>query len=111
MAWYVVHHGREPSVYSSWDKAHALVDGFKGNCYKKYNSREEAFEAFFGHGQPVNPPLLEPMNPPLLELLHPPLLEPAGHDQFPLWHNSFVVKVVLIVVMALVIAFLVWKLM
>jgi hypothetical protein len=78
---------------------------------KKYNSREEAFEAFFGHGQPVNPPLLEPMNPPLLELLHPPLLEPAGHDQFPLWHNSFVVKVVLIVVMALVIAFLVWKLM
>ena len=54
----------------------------KGNCYKKINSREEAFQAFYGQGQHVNPPQLEP----------------AGHDQFPLRHNSFEVKDVIIVV-------------
>ena len=30
MAWYVVHRRKEPGVYSSWDKAHAQVDGFQG---------------------------------------------------------------------------------
>jgi viroplasmin and RNaseH domain-containing protein len=68
MAWYVVHCGKEPGMYSSWDKPHAQVDGFKGACYKKFKSREKAFQAFYGHGEPVKPPQLKP----------------AGHDQLPL---------------------------
>jgi len=57
MAWYVVHVGKKPGVYSSWEEAHEQVNGFKGNCYKKYNTRNQAKQAFYGH--PLeNPPLL-----------------------------------------------------
>jgi hypothetical protein len=35
---------------------------------KKFKSREKAFQAFYGHGEPVKPPQLKP----------------AGHDQLPL---------------------------
>jgi viroplasmin and RNaseH domain-containing protein len=48
MAWYVVHVGRRPGVYSNWDDAHAQVNGYKGCCHKKFKTREEAFEAFYG---------------------------------------------------------------
>jgi viroplasmin and RNaseH domain-containing protein len=50
MAWYVVHVGRRPGVYSKWDDAHAQVNGYKGCCHKKFKTREEAFQAFYdGH--------------------------------------------------------------
>ncbi|AQK73006.1 hypothetical protein ZEAMMB73_Zm00001d038286 [Zea mays] len=49
MAWYVVHVGRQTGVYSSWEACHAQVNGCKGACYKRYNSREEAMTAFNGH--------------------------------------------------------------
>jgi viroplasmin and RNaseH domain-containing protein len=48
MAWYVVHVGRRPGVYSNWDDAHTQVNGYKGCCHKKFKTREEAFEAFYG---------------------------------------------------------------
>ena len=50
MPWYVVHHGWTPGVYSNWHDAHAEVDRFKGACYKKYQSEDEAYAAFF-YGQ------------------------------------------------------------
>lgn len=105
MAWYVVFHEREPGVYNTWDQAHAQVHGFKGNCYRKYQSREEAFQAFYGYEQAVVPPLHEP----LLVAVDPPVLQPAPNDQIPLWQNSLVTKVVIIVVMDLLLGFSVWK--
>ena len=48
MTWYVVHRGRKTGVFCSWDACHAQVIGFKGACYKGFNSREEAFAAFYG---------------------------------------------------------------
>jgi viroplasmin and RNaseH domain-containing protein len=48
MAWYVVHVGRRPRVYTNWDDAHAQVNGYKGCCHKKFKTREETFEAFYG---------------------------------------------------------------
>ncbi|KAF8733917.1 hypothetical protein HU200_014774 [Digitaria exilis] len=48
MRWYVVHVGRETGVFSTWEAAHAQVDGFKGACYQRYNSRDEAMQAFYG---------------------------------------------------------------
>ncbi|XP_014660844.1 uncharacterized protein LOC106804386 [Setaria italica] len=47
MAWYVVHVGRQPGVYSNWVHDHAQVSGYKGACHKKYKSSEEAFAAFY----------------------------------------------------------------
>ena len=100
MAWYVVHIGKEPGVYSSWAEAHAQVDGFKGNCYKKYETRNEALLAFYGD-QPENPPLLQPVSAPLLEN--------DGNGNFRLCHSSFIL--VIAVVIALLVGFFIWKLM
>jgi viroplasmin and RNaseH domain-containing protein len=100
MAWYVVHVGKEPGVYGTWAEAHAQVDGFKGNCYKKYNTRNEALQAFYGH-LPENPPLLQPLNPPVLEN--------GGHDDFP--KCNVATKLVIVVVIAFVVGFLIWKMM
>lgn len=43
---YVVFVGRKPGIYDKWSDAHAQVYRFPGSCYKGYNSREEAHEAF-----------------------------------------------------------------
>ena len=48
MAWYVVHVGRQTGVFPTWDACHAQVDGFRGACYKKFKTREEAVKAFYG---------------------------------------------------------------
>lgn len=58
MSWYVVHAGRRTGVFSTWDACHAQVDGFRGACYKKYKTREEAVAAFYG---PKNEPELKPV--------------------------------------------------
>ena len=42
MTWYVVFKGRVPGVYEHWDNAHRQVDGFKGNRYKGYPTRNIA---------------------------------------------------------------------
>ena len=86
MAWYVVHVGKEPGVYSSWAEAHAQVDGFKGNCYKKYKTRNEALIAFYGD-----------------HLENPPLLQNDGNGNFRLCHSSFIL--VIAVVIALLVVF------
>lgn len=105
MAWYVVFIGREPGVYNSWAKAHDQVHGFKGNCYKKYRSRQAADEAFLAYEQAVHPPQQQP----LLLADELPVLEPAVHHQIHIWQNSAVIKVVITVVIALLLGFLVWK--
>ena len=46
MTWYVVHHGRQSGVFSSWEECHAQVNGFKGACYKGYKSKHEAVAAY-----------------------------------------------------------------
>jgi hypothetical protein len=98
MTWYVVHVGKVPSVYTSWAEAHAQVDAFKSNCYKKFNTRNEAWLAFYGH-LPEDEPLLQPLNPPVLAAVE--------NDHFPLWHIA--VKFVIVVVVALLVGFLIWK--
>ena len=100
MAWYIVHVGKEPRVYSSWAEAHAQVDGFKGNCYKKYETRNEALLAFYGD-QPKNAPLLQPVSAPLLET--------DENGNFRLCHSSFIL--VIAVAIALLVGFFIWKLM
>ena len=93
MAWYVVHVGKEPGVYSSWAEAHAQGDGFKGNCYKKYKIRNEALLAFYGD-QPENPPPLQPVSAPLLEN--------DGNDNFRLCHSSFILVIAVVIVLLVV---------
>ena len=46
MTWYVVHHGRQSRVFSSWEECHAQVNGFKEACYKGYKSKHEAVAAY-----------------------------------------------------------------
>lgn len=71
--YYVVWHGVEPGIYSSWDDCQRQVKGFAGAVYKSFKSEEEACEAYHSspslyvkaratdappHGprQPENPP-------------------------------------------------------
>jgi viroplasmin and RNaseH domain-containing protein len=41
-------YGCKTGVFSSQETCHNQVVGFKGDCYKKYNTREEAEAAFHG---------------------------------------------------------------
>ncbi|KZV29233.1 hypothetical protein F511_22398 [Dorcoceras hygrometricum] len=43
---YVVFVGREPDVYEKWSDASKQVCGFRGSCYKGYDSKKDAEEAF-----------------------------------------------------------------
>ena len=45
MAWYVVHVGRRTGLFYCWEDCHAQINGFSGACYKRYNSKEEAITA------------------------------------------------------------------
>ena len=58
MAWYVVHVGRVPGIYLTWEYCYAQVNQYLGNCYKKYNKEVEALRAYYGpmsanHGHPL----------------------------------------------------------
>ena len=44
--YYVVWKGKETGVFSSWDKAKKLVQGFEGAQYKSFISKTEADKAF-----------------------------------------------------------------
>ena len=105
MPWYVVHHGWTPGVYSNWHDAHAEVDKFKGACHKKYQIEQEAYEAFYGRQDVLQPPPLEPAAPPLE--LAAPTLEPTTPDK-KTRQSAFDVMHVIILALALVISFLVW---
>ena len=43
---YVVWHGVEPGVYSSWSECEQQVKGFEGAVYKSFKTEEEALDAF-----------------------------------------------------------------
>ncbi|KZV40006.1 hypothetical protein F511_12401 [Dorcoceras hygrometricum] len=43
---YVVFVGREPDVYERWSEASKQVSGFRESCYKGYETKEDAEEAF-----------------------------------------------------------------
>jgi hypothetical protein len=77
------------------------VNGFKGNCYKKYNSRNQAVQAFYGHSLD-NPPLLQPVNPPHV-------YNDGNDGSLALWLAVF--KIVILLVVFLLIGFLIWKLL
>ena len=46
MPWYVVFHGYEPGVYRQWADCQKQISGFCDNCYKRYETKEEAIMAF-----------------------------------------------------------------
>ena len=48
MAWYVVHVGRVPGIYRTWQDCHAQVHRYPGNCYKKYNTEVKDLAAYNG---------------------------------------------------------------
>ena len=48
MAWYVVHVGRVPGMYLTWEDCYAQVNQYPGNYYKKYNTEAEALRAYYG---------------------------------------------------------------
>ena len=95
----------DPGVYSNWHDAHAEVDKFKGACHKKYQIEQEAYEAFYGRLDVLQPPPLEPAAPPLE--LAAPTLEPTTPDK-KTRQSAFDVMHVIILAQALVISFLVW---
>ena len=45
--YYVVWHGVEPGIYTSWDECLQQVKGFEGAVYKSFQSEEEAREAYY----------------------------------------------------------------
>jgi hypothetical protein len=47
--WYVVYVGRVPGVYEEWPDCHKQVNGFKGNSYKSYMTREVAEKKWRNH--------------------------------------------------------------
>ena len=45
---YVVHVGRVPGIYLTWEDYYAQVNHYPGNLYKKYNIEDEALRAYYG---------------------------------------------------------------
>ena len=86
MAWYVVHVGRMPGIYRTWEDCYAQVNRYP--VHKKYNTEAEALRAYYSHlaylanhGQPA---YYGPMNanhghPLALEIEEKP---PAGDVKF-----------------------------
>ncbi|KZV54453.1 hypothetical protein F511_09768, partial [Dorcoceras hygrometricum] len=48
---YIVFVGREPGVYERWSEASKQVCGFRGSCYKGYEIKKDAEEAFRSFSQ------------------------------------------------------------
>ena len=46
MPWYVVFHGKEPGVFHQWSDCQKQISGFRDNCYKRYETKDEAIMAF-----------------------------------------------------------------
>ena len=49
MPCYVVFEGRVPGVYDEWEDCKKQVHKFSGNCYKGYETREEAVAKWRNH--------------------------------------------------------------
>lgn len=53
MNYYVVHTGRNPGIYKSWEECKKQIDFFSGAKYKKFSNRDEA-EYYLKHGPSLN---------------------------------------------------------
>ena len=116
MAWYVVHVGHMPGIYRTWEDCYAQVNRYPGNLHKKYNTEAEALRAYYSHpvylanhGQPA---YYGPMNanhghPLALEIEEKPPTGDVKIRRIAPWSW----KDVMLLFMAMVIAFLIWKLM
>ena len=103
MAWYVVHVGHMPGIYRTWEDCYAQVNRYLGNLHKKYNTEAKALRAYYSH-----PAYLANHGHPLaLEIEEKP---PAG-DMKIRRIAPWSWKDVMLLFMAMVIAFLIWKLM
>ena len=85
----------------SWEDCYAQVNQYLGNCYKKYNTKAEALRAYYGpmsanHGHPL-----------ALEIEE----EPPARDMKIRRIAPWSWKDAMLLFMAMVIAFLIWKLM
>ena len=49
MTYYVVFEGRVPGVYDEWKDCKPQVHKFSGNCYKGYETRQEAVAKWRDH--------------------------------------------------------------
>jgi viroplasmin and RNaseH domain-containing protein len=106
MVWYVVHVGRQTGVFSSWGLAHAQVDGYRGGCCKKYRTKEEADAAYYGllEEQEVQPADGVPEEEEDDEM-QPAVPVPEANK------SACSVKNVIILVLALIIVLLLFKLL
>ena len=101
MAWYVVHVGRMPGIYLTWEDCYAQVNRYLGNCYKKYNTEAEALRANYG------PMSANHSHPPVVEIEE----EPPARDMKIRRIAPWSWKDAILLFMAMVIAFHIWKLM
>ena len=103
MAWYVVHVGHMPGIYRTWEDCYAQVNHYPSNLHKKYNTEVEALRANYSH--PAY--LVNHGHPLALEIEEKPPTEDVKIRRIAPWSW----KDVMLLFMAMVIAFLLWKLM
>ena len=101
MAWYVVHVGRVPRIYLTQEDCYTQVNQYPGNCYKKYNTEAEALRTYYG------PMSANHCHPPAVEIGE----EPPTGDMKIRRIAPYSWKAAMLLFMAMVIAFLIWKLM
>lgn len=46
--WYVVHRGKVPGVYNSWEECQKQVNDYRNNNYKGFQTRNEAKD-YYNH--------------------------------------------------------------
>jgi hypothetical protein len=92
--------------YFSWEGTRCVRHLRANTC-----SREEALQAFYAYDAHVIAPLKHDKNKSMFKALEPPLLQPGVPDQPGLLHNLVIVEVVIIIVIALLFSFLLWKLL
>jgi viroplasmin and RNaseH domain-containing protein len=93
-SWYVVTNGRSTRVFPSWEACANEVLGFLGAVYKKYKTREEALVAFYHQNNQNHKDKVE--ENPVLAVKNKATCQCAN---------------VIICFQAIVIVFLIWKLM
>ena len=101
MAWYVVHVGWVLGINLTWEDCYAQVNRYLGNLYKKYNTEAEALRVHYGassanHG-----------HQPALEIEEVPPTGDMKIRRIAPWSW----KDVMLLFMAMVIAFLICKFM
>ena len=116
MAWCVVHVGHVLGIYRTWKDCYAQVNRYPGKLHKKYNIEAKALRTYYSHsaylanhGQPA---YYGPMNanhghPLALEIGEKPPTGDVKIRRIAPWSW----KDVMLLFMAMVIAFLIWKLM